>query len=192
MMRALFTLFTLILLTACQSSKLAIDYDTETDFSTLHRYAWLDKTSGTEEGIDPLMAQRVKSAVSRQLQAAGLRTAEFPRDAEVLVRYYVGSHTEVQEPKSRGSIGIGSGGGHTALGISLSLPLGGSTTFKNVEILVDLLDAATKKLIWRGTYRLQIGDETPQEITTLVNQAVSEIFKRYPPPAAKMPGATSD
>lgn len=180
-MRFLVTAIALMSLMACQSSKVTIDYDTRADFTALHSYSWLEQTSGTEEGIDPLMAQRVKGAVTRQLQVVGLSTAASGEDADVLVRYYVGSHTQLEEPKSRGSIGIGGGGGHTVMGISLSFPLGGSVAVREVDILVDLLSPETRKLIWRGTYRLQLADESPDEITGMVNSAVAEIFSRYPP-----------
>ncbi len=99
----------------------------------------------------------------------------------MLVRYYIGSHTRSQESKSRGGIGIGSAGGSTAVGLSLSFPLGKDKVVKRAQIIVDFLDPETRKLQWRGTNLIGITDESPEAITTMVNEAVMAILERYPP-----------
>lgn len=183
-MRVLTLLALLITLAACQSSTVTVDYDTQADFSNTKRYDWAEKNSGVEEGFDPLLAQRVKTAVERNLAAASLSPAVGSKP-DVLVRYYVGSHTEEQESKSRGSIGFGSGGGNVGVGIGLSFPLGGSKVVKQAQIMVDMLNPDSGKLVWRGTNRIKISDETPEQVTTKVNQAIAEIFKQYPPKKAE-------
>lgn len=180
-MRAFSLLVVLLALAGCQSSTVTVDYDTEADFSATKRYTWAEKTSGVEEGFDPLLAQRVKSAVERNLAAASLTPAVEAQKPDVLVRYYVASHTEEQESRSRGSIGFGSGGGNVGVGIGLSFPLGGSKVVKQAQIIVDMLNPESGKLVWRGTNRLKIGDDSPEKITTKVNQAIADIFKKFPP-----------
>lgn len=184
-MRVISLLFLMLTLTACQSSKVTVDYDTEADFSGIQRYAFTDKNSGVEKGFDPLLAQRVQNAVERNLAAAALKPGAEGAPADVLVRYYVGSHTEEQESRSRGSIGFGSGGGNAAVGLALSFPLGGSKVVKEAQIIVDMLNPDSAKLVWRGTNRLQISDESPEEITAKINRAVDEIFIKFPPDAAE-------
>lgn len=174
--------FCMVLLTlaGCQSSKVTVDYDTAADFSNIKTYQWADKTSGVEQGLDPLLAQRVQTAVGNNLTTKGLSAAAG--SPNVLVRYYVASHTETQDSKSRAGIGFGSAGGSSAIGLGLSIPIGGSKVVKQVQIVVDFMHPGTTKLVWRGTNRISIGEnDKPEEITAMVDKAVAEIFAKFPP-----------
>lgn len=176
----------LLILSACQSSNVIVDYDTDADFSNLRYYRWLEERSGAEESFDPLIAERAKSAVQAQLQQAGFDPATDTNPANVLVRYYVATYTRSQQSNTQGSIGFGSSGKNTALGISLSFPLGGDKIIKDAQIIVDLLSADDQLLKWRGTNTFQISDESPEQITHMIEAVVAEIFSHYPPGA---PGA---
>lgn len=168
-------------LSSCQSTNVVIDYDTSADFSHMQNYAWFTETSGSEQGFDPLIAERARKAVAVQLQQLPLPLAASGVQADVLVRYYVGTYTRSQGSKSSGSIGFGSAGGSTALGLALSFPLGGDKIVKEAQIVVDFVNPSDKKLMWRGTNRIKIGDDSPEQITDKINQAVTEIFSHYPP-----------
>ena len=181
MMRTLLTLLFTLALGACQTSNVMVDYDTQADFSGIKTYAWLDKTSGAEEGYDPLLAKRVRAAVETGLKGVPLLPARNPASADILVRYYLGSYTSSKQSNSRGSIGLGSGGGHSFLGLSMSFPLGGERIVKEAQIIVDFINPADQKLRWRGTNLIEIGDDSPTAITAKINAAVAEIFARFPP-----------
>ncbi len=172
----------IVCLTACQSSNVMVDYDTNTDFSTLHYYDW-HGGSQTDDGlnVDPLMLQRTQDAVEKALSNSFLNPATEEQPTDVLIRLLVSSKTYDQQSSSRGSIGFGSGGGHSSIGIGLSLPLGGDTIVKETQIVIDMMGASDNKLKWRGSKTVKTSDESPQEITLLMNRAVEEIFSHYPP-----------
>jgi hypothetical protein len=170
-----------LFITACQTSHVAVDYDTATNFSNVQFYEWLDATSGTEEGFEPLIAERTKAAVANALGKTALLPASDHNKADILVRYYVASYTQSQPSQSSGSLGFGGGSHGSAMGISLSFPLGGDRITKEAQIIVDLISTKDNKLKWRGSNRLQISDETPAQITALIEAAVAEIFSFYPP-----------
>lgn len=178
-------LLTSLLLTACQSSSVIIDYDTAADFSQYRSYHWLDERSGTAADVDPLMAARVKEAVASELGGKQFAPAAEGASPDVLVRYYVNNVVQSKESNTRGGIGIGGGGGSggsgMGVGLSMSFPLGGSAVQQQVEIVVDLIEAGTDKLKWRGINRIEIQELKPDQITTLVNMAVAEMFAQYPP-----------
>ena len=181
-MRLLTTLLLAFSITACQSSKVVIDYDTKAEFSNIHTYAWLSDTSGSEQGFDPLLAERVQQAVAGRLQKMSVSPVNDAQKADVWVRYYIGNYTETRESNSRGSVGVGSFGGNTALGVSLSFPLGGERIVKQAQIMIDFVNPADQKLKWRGTNRFGIAEKDgPEQITAKVNAAVAEILDRYPP-----------
>ena len=168
-------------LMGCQSTNVVVDYDTNANFENLKHYDWLKETSGSEEGFDPLIAERVEKAVKVQLDSVPLTLTSTPDQTDILVRYFVGTYTRSKPSNSGGSIGLGSGGGHTAIGISLSFPLGGDKVVKEAQIVVDFVNPTDKKLMWRGTNRINISDDNPTKITEMINAAVAEIFSQFPP-----------
>lgn len=178
----LFILLICFALAACQTtSNVMVDYDTETDFSNFQTYDWLEADSGAEEGFDPLITRRVQQALKTELLSAGFNEASDQNKADILVRYKVATHTRQQEPQSGGSVSFGGGsGGNTAMGLSLSFPIGGDKAVKEANLVIDLVDVEDQKLKWRGSKIIKISKESPAEITAVVDAAVAEIFGFYP------------
>jgi hypothetical protein len=48
------------------------------------------------------------------------------------------------------------------------------------ELVVDVIDAAQKKLIWRGVAQQKLSDGNRQKLLDQVNTAVEKMFKQYP------------
>ena len=180
----LFIMLICLGLAACAAtSNVMVDYDTEADFTKFRAYDWLEADSKVEEGFDPLIAQRVQEALKTELFSAGFNEAKGKPD--VLVRYQVATHTRQEEPKSSGSVGFGgSSGGNSAMGLSLSFPIGDKAVVKEANLVIDLVDPADKKLKWRGSKIIKISEESPEEITAVIDAAVAEIFGFYPPGSA--------
>ncbi|MEH6557514.1 MAG: DUF4136 domain-containing protein [Oceanicoccus sp.] len=158
-----------------------VDYDTDTDFSKFEHYSWHSDSQTDSGSVDSLMLQRTKDAVEKALFTSFLNPATEKNSADVLIRLNVSSATHNQESKSRASVGFGGGSGNSVLGLGLSLPIGGDTIVKETLIVIDMLGISDNKLKWRGSKTIKIGDESPQEITLLMNDAVMEIFSQYPP-----------
>ncbi|ARN74215.1 DUF4136 domain-containing protein [Oceanicoccus sagamiensis] len=181
--RLLIVLIGFVLAACTPVSNVMVDYDTETDFSAFRAYDWLAADSKVEEGFDPLIAQRVQEALKTELFSAGFNEADSKPD--VLVRYQVTTHTRQEPPKSSGSVGFGgSSGGNSAMGLSLSFPIGDKSVVKEANLVIDLVDPADKKLKWRGSKIIKISEESPEEITAVIDAAVAEIFGNYPPGSA--------
>ncbi len=176
----------IVFLSACQSSQVMVDYDTETDFSTFRVYDWhRDNLGAGEQSIDPLMLNRIKEAVESELMRSSLSPASQTAPADILVLLSVYSETYTQESGSRGSIGFGSGGRSSAIGIGLSLPLGSDSIVKETHIVVDMIGITDNKLKWRGSRTVKTTDESPQQLTPIMGSAVAEIFSHYPPSQAR-------
>ncbi len=191
-MRTLFTTQRLFILLACSmlaacaaTSNVMVDYDTDADFTQFRSYDWMEGGSGAEEGFDPLIAQRVQEALKTELFSAGFNEATGQTKPDVLVRYKVATHTRQQEPQTRSSVGFGSSsGGGSAMGLSLSFPIGGDKVVKEANLLIDLVSAEDKKLKWRGSKIIKLSEESPEEVTAVIDAAVAEIFGNYPPGSA--------
>lgn len=174
-----------MLISGCQTSNVKVDYDTATDFSSFKYYQWADQSGDTNKGLDPLINARIKQAITKELQDTAFVASSAQHPADTLVRYYFSSTTRTQEPSSRGSIGLGSGGVSSFLGLGLSIPLGSSSEVKDVAIVVDLVSPQDNQLKWRGSKNLKIGKETPAQITNIIDAAIAEIFSFYPPATKK-------
>ncbi|MCK6460911.1 MAG: DUF4136 domain-containing protein [Planctomycetes bacterium] len=160
----------LALLAACSSVSTNYDYDMSYDFSKLKTYRWADIPAKSD--ADPLVVQRVGSAVESGLKAKGYAQAEGAPD--FLVATYVGRRTRIQVT----DWGYGYGPrGHWYGG-------GGVDVYEYEEgsLIIDIVDAKTRQLAWRGT-AIGIVDPsaTPEEKTERINDAVARIFEDFPP-----------
>jgi hypothetical protein len=48
------------------------------------------------------------------------------------------------------------------------------------ELVVDVIDAAQKKLIWRGVAKEKLSSDNREKLLDQVNTAVEKMFKQYP------------
>lgn len=173
-----------VILLACLAlascgSKPYTDYDTGYDFAGIQRYL-------LESRIDKqqaLMDSRIESALSAELQARGLTAAANPANTDVVVRYSLAA--EERPNNSRVSIGLGSGSyggrGGASIGGSVSAPLGQSMLLYN-SIQLDILDAASGQLIWRGSDAFEVkGKADAQALNDAASATVTRILRDFPP-----------
>ena len=159
-----------VLLFACSSVSTNFDYDTSYDFSKLKSYRWADIPSRAE--ANPLIVQRAGAAVEAQLKAKGYVPAEGQPD--FLVATHVGRQSKIQVTEwgyGYGPRAAWYGGG----GVDVY-------QYEEGSLIVDIVDARTKQLAWRGTATAVIDpDATPEERTERINEAVSKVFEDFPP-----------
>jgi hypothetical protein len=176
---ALITL--MALLVGCKSpSPVATDYDTDADFGSYRRYDWMEERSGTDKAFNPLLAERIRNAISgrlasRQFDAAGNVQPDF------LVRYYLKTDDKVEESRARGGVSMGSFGGNVGMGVSMSFPLGGTVVEQRALLLIDFIDGRTQKMTWRGSRSFVIRGEDPVEVDKQIRAVVDEILAVFPP-----------
>lgn len=152
------------------------DYDHDVDFSSYRTYAWVGSDT---LAADPLMRQRIVSAIDEQLAAKGLTKTDASPDLYVLAAGSTSDETVVDTDH----YGYGYGPGWYYGGA----PMSSRTTvtrYTRGTLVVDLSDARTKSLVWRGTAS-DIMAEDPAVNTEKVRVAVQQMFERYPPPAKK-------
>ncbi|MCR8922408.1 DUF4136 domain-containing protein [Dasania sp. GY-MA-18] len=177
MIKTISTSLLLCLLAACQSSPVATDYDTSTDFSH-YRYYQLTPSKADENA---LMQKRLQAAIEKHISLTGLQKSQQQQDHTLLVSPLLRSQQRTQEPNSRGGIGLGSGGGGSFFGVSLSVPLSSETLVNDVSISVTLLDAQTSKVVWQGNYAFTVDADDPAAADEMVDKAVTDILASYPP-----------
>jgi hypothetical protein len=155
---------------ACSSVSTHYDYDTSFDFSKLKRYSWAKPAGKAEE--NPLVVQRVRDATEAELKAKGFERADG--GADFLVAIYTGKQSRIQV--NDWGYGYGPRGAWYGGGVDVY-------QYEEGTLILDVVDGASKRLVWRGT-AVGIIDEslTPEERTQKIRAAVAKILSRFPPP----------
>jgi len=171
---ALCILFSLGMLGAAFAQHVQTDFDHQANFSHYKTYSW--------QAIKPensLWEARIKSAVDTQLAAKGWSQVDNGGDVTIVA---VGTtHTQ----RTLQTFYDGFGGGWRWRGFG---GMGEATTteqdYKEGTLVVDLYDAKTKQLIWRGSAEDTVSDKAAKNEKNL-DKGVAKMFKKFPPNAAK-------
>ena len=151
--------------------KVQTDFDHQFDFSQL-------RTFTVEFGSawnNPLQQQRAKEDIIRQLTAKGWTEAADPHSADAVVVI----HGAVHQQKSLDTWYSGGGWGW---GPGMS-----NTTVNTINVgamQVDVFDAKTKKMVFRGTAQDDVSDK-PEKNAKKIDKAVEKMFKDFPPGSQK-------
>jgi hypothetical protein len=145
------------------AQKVNIDSDPAAPFSSYKTYMW---TVGTPSP-NPLGDQRIHDGVDQQLRARGLtKRSDNP---DLVVATHVLTHEEKQLIANGFGYGWYGGGFGTVT----------EQTYVQGTLVVDLYDAHTKKMVWRGTATDTASDKADKN-TKKVNKALAKMFERYP------------
>lgn len=183
--KALFTavLPILFLLSAktASATEVKTDYDRAADFGRYKTFCWQKV-----ETRNPLWIERIKGSVSSALTAKGwsqveagpgcgvsVVAIEIKRDHDTVNTFYDNFGGGWG---GWGWRGFGSGGFGEATTTT--------DTYQTGTLIVDLFDAKSKNLVWRGSATDTLSDNADKNIKKL-NNAVHKLFERFPPQAKK-------
>jgi hypothetical protein len=166
------TLMTLVSSLAVAQS-VTYDYDRTAGFGRFKTYAWVRGT----DLADQLNHKRVLSAVDEQLTAKGLAMVQTSASPDLLVAYHATFDKNLQ------ITGFSSGFGPYRLAGARS----GSATAERIlvgTLVVDVVDAKTNTIVWRGTATKEIDvHANAEQRDRNIRKAAEKLFKNYPPAA---------
>jgi uncharacterized protein DUF4136 len=173
MQRVVFVLVGLMLLFAGRSSAADVktDYDRNTNFAQYKTYSW-----ERVQTRDPLMVDRIKSAVNGSLAAKGL--TEVPTGGDLSIVAIEVTHNQ----QTLDTFYNNFGGGRRFGGFGDATTT--TETYRVGTLVVDLSDPATKKLVWRGSASDTLSDKSEKNIDNL-DKGVVKMFKKFPPDPSK-------
>jgi hypothetical protein len=159
------------------------DYDQQTDFAEFKTFGWMQVPE--KAGIDSFVVQRVKNAVNAELKAKGL--VMISNNPDFLIAEHLGKKSKVQVTDwgyDYGYYGRYRGyGGHRGYWGPRRIS---TYQYEEGTLILDFVDAKSKKLIWRGTAKSKVQNiDTPEKSEKIINAAVKEILKKYPPSSSK-------
>jgi hypothetical protein len=168
------TMLLLVALGTALAQHVQTDFDHKANFTQYKTYSWQEI-----KPADSLWDARIKDAVDAQLAAKGWTQVESGGDVAI-----VGIRT-TQTQRTLQTFYDGFGGGWRWRGFG---GLGESTTteqdYKEGTLVVDLYDAKTKQLVWRGSAEDTVSDKAEKNEKNL-DKAVAKMFKDFPPGSAK-------
>ena len=171
---AVFTLFFVAMLGAAFAQQVKTDFDHQANFSQYKTYSWQEI-----KPANSLWDARIKSAVDAQLAAKGWTQVDSGGDVAIVAI----KTTQTQRTLQTFYDGFGGGWGWRGFG-----GFGDATTteqdYKEGTLVVDLYDAKTKQLIWRGSAEDTLSDKAEKNEKNL-DKGVAKMFKAFPPGSAK-------
>lgn len=172
-MRYLVLVMCLGLLSGC-ASLVSTDYDASASFDSYQSWAFAPE-KGNNDFLS-LDGARVETAVERELQKESLQKASADA-ADLLVQYRV---EDAEKLESSGfTYGLGFGRGN--FGWALSTPPD-VRQVKQGKLVVELVDRATERVVWRGVSRRYLDErQSPEDRKELIDEVVAAMFERYPP-----------
>jgi len=166
----------LLFATASFAQQVKTDYDRSADFSQYKTYSW-EKV----QTQDPLWVDRIKDAVNTALVAKGWTQMASGGQVSIVAM----EMTQNQQTLNTFYDGFGGGWGWRRFGGG---GFGDATTttenYKVGTLVVDLFDAKSKQLIWRGSASDTLSDKSEKNIKNL-DKGAQKMFDRFPPNAKK-------
>jgi len=145
-----------------------VDSNSSANFAGYRTYDWREGTPSS----NPLSEQRIRAAVDQQMAAKGF--TRVTADPDVIVATHVVTKDK-QELSVNNFGGFGYGFGYLGGPATASIE-----TYTVGTLAVDLYDAKSMMLVWRGTGSATVSDK-PEKNTAKIEKAVTKMFKHDPP-----------
>ncbi|NDK56952.1 DUF4136 domain-containing protein [Pontibacter fetidus] len=181
--------FLLLLLTNCTvGPEISSTYNRSANFRSYQTYAWHKAelptpTMGNGPAYSPLLDQQLKQAIESELVKEGLRPDE--ENPDLLIAYDIALSGN-QATGSDTDFAPGFGYGYSYwYGYRYRYNTTALPDYKSVTqlapgtLIIDLIDANTNDLVWRGWHPAEIDPTTSGGYD--INKAVANIMSRYPP-----------
>jgi len=153
---------------AAFAQKVHYDYDRSANFYAYRTYQWV----GPKEvpAGEQLLDQDIKRAVDAQLAGKGLRRVESGGDL------FISYQGAISQEKEYDILRSGPGPGWWGDGQITS------STVEVGKLVIELFDAATRELVWRGSAEKALDiKKDPDKNYRNLEKAVAKLLKNYPP-----------
>ena len=161
---------------SAQAQKPQIQWNNMYDWDSVQTFAWQDTPDTSLEDRNPFMHSLIKNSIEAELATSGL--TEVEANPDVWVNYHASTTTETQLRTD--SYGYSMGGYGMAGWGYYGMAAGPvSSTTRVVEytkgtLVVDIWDAASKELVWRGMVTDTLPDNV-QKAEKLVVRAIGKM-----------------
>jgi hypothetical protein len=147
------------------AQQVSVNYNHSASFAQYHTYAW--GTNNANEIKNSILAQVAQQDIESAMQSKGLQKVDAGQNPDLILTANGGMRQQTSY-SAWGMRGIGGG-------------MGGITPQQNVDatMIVDLYDAKTQSLIWRGISQDTLNNNGNKN-QQMVEKAVQKMFKQWP------------
>ena len=169
-----------LLVATAHAQKINVTYDKQLNFAQFKTFAWAPHGAVAH----PMLAANVIGAIEQELKARGLQKVDIKENPGLIIQVY-GSIDQDSTFYSNDPLYNATGGippfDPSFSGSMLTGMYGNTTvTIHKGQLVVDLIDGANKKLVWRGMSQQNLAAHNKNKLIDQVNNAVSKMFKQYP------------
>jgi len=148
------------------AERVSVGWDSAASFAGYTTYAW---ETGTPVQ-NPFVHRRITDAIDRQLVEKGFQKIDVDQNPDLIVVYWTAA---TETPLNS----MHPGEGWRWVGMD-------SMTVENIaagQLLVQIGDARTKRLLWMGTASSTVSGNIDQSIHS-IDSDVAQMFRMFPPP----------
>jgi len=167
------------------AQKIYIDYDKDYDGAKNKTFQWAKTDDTSLAQADPLLHSRIVNAIEHYITLNGAR--EVLSDPDVYVTYHTSTKEDVSFNTSSYGYGYpggwGYGGYYGRYGYGYGGYGGMSTTTVSTYIrgtlVIDVWDAATKELVWRGMAANITVSDNPEKMAKRIDKAIKKMVDQW-------------
>ncbi|MFO7963042.1 MAG: DUF4136 domain-containing protein [Desulfobacterales bacterium] len=185
--------YLMIAFSACSTVRVSQDYRPEANFAGLATFRWHPEAGGKtidRAPEDPLVSERIQTAVDYTLAAQGYRKAVGTRpDFYVDYRYHI---RPVLESEGLGTeVGFGTWWGSGLFG-GIGIGAGRDVYTRQQGVLyIDIIDPISNEIIWRGKGTHRVEEHWgPETKTEEISELVAKTLAQFPPQTRPAPAAS--
>lgn len=148
-------------------------FDKSANFQNYKTYKWVS-IPGAQQ-LDELTADQLMGTLDTELAKKGLKPSQSDK-ADLYIGYQIARGKLKQLTSSNAGLSYeGETGGSSGTGEA-------ATTVHSGQLVLDMYDAGTKKLVWRGAVAHSIdADAKPATKQKHMDSAIQKLLKNYPP-----------
>jgi hypothetical protein len=180
-------LFVLVMLTGSAFAQtVSVDYDREYDYETrkIKTFAWVESSETSVAAVDPLLHSRIVNGIEYYLSHAGMTQVDVNADPDIHVTYHASSKEEVHVNTT--TMGYGYPGGWVYGGYYGGYGMGGVgtattsvSTYQTGTLVVDVWDAKSEKLVWRGMASNIVVTQNPEKMEDKIDKALKKMVDKW-------------
>ena len=170
----IFALLIFISFSACSTMNISHDYDTTYNFSELKTYKWHHRKREPKQVKHRLVAKQIDEIIENIMTDRGM-TISDQEEVDFLINYQAAIDGKIKAQNYVVTVGYRGYGGWMYGGSGTTI-----SAYDEGTLVVDLLDAKTNELIFKGFAQVDMKDLVDNKIEML-DYILNEMFAKFPP-----------
>ncbi len=161
---------------AASAMDIYVDFDRSGRFSWYKTWSYVDTEETSLKGHNDLMHSRIKNALEHHLSQG--RMSEDNDDPNLYVTYHAASSQAVSVNPVSFGVGFGGGWARDPYWGGGGISTASSSTYEQGTLIIDIWEAETKKLVWRGV-AVDVFSDNPDKADKKINKAIEKMIKKW-------------